>query len=265
MAQETADDGPADLHADVTVRPTADLIPYSNNPKEHPDEQVKKIASSIKNYGWDQPVVVDGDSEIIKGHGRLQAADLLGLTEVPVIERTDLSDAEVQAARIADNKTAESPWNDDTLAIELEQLEQEPIDMDPLGFDDDEINDLLNELDETGAEIDYTDKIETPTYQPTQDEPPALSDLYDLSRYHELTDAIESSAVSGDLEQFLRFAAQRHIVFDYENIAEYFAHADEEIQELMELLTLVIVDYDQAIEQGFVRYASETMEEIDNA
>lgn len=136
-----------DFHADVILRPLDDLIPYSNNPKEHPDEQVKKIASSIKNYGWDQPIVVDGEGEIIKGHGRLQAADLLGLDEVPVIERADLSDAEARAARIADNKTAESPWNDDTLAVELEQLETEPIDMDALGFDDNEIDDLLEPED----------------------------------------------------------------------------------------------------------------------
>ena len=125
-----------------------ELIPYSNNPKEHPEEQVNKIASSIKNYGWDQPIVVDGDGEIIKGHGRLQAAEKLGLDEVPVIWREDLSDAEAKAARIADNKTAESPWSDDLLGAELEFLESSPIDIDTLGFDDDELDDLLGEMDD---------------------------------------------------------------------------------------------------------------------
>ena len=130
----------------ITLIDTGELIPYTNNPKEHPDEQVKKIASSIKNYGWDQPIVVDGDGEIIKGHGRLQAAELLGLDEVPVIRRENLTDAEAKAARIADNKTAESPWSDDLLGAELEFLESSPIDIDTLGFDDDELDDLLDDL-----------------------------------------------------------------------------------------------------------------------
>ena len=122
------------------------LIPYSNNAKEHPEEQVKKIASSIKNYGWDQPIVVDGANEIIKGHGRLQAAELLGLDEVPVITREDLTEAEAKASRIADNKTAESAWIDEALETEVDILaEDEAIDMDSLGFDDEELDSLIGE------------------------------------------------------------------------------------------------------------------------
>ena len=130
-----------ELHDRVERVSRDELIPYSNNPKEHPDQQVKKIASSIKNYGWDQPIVVDGDGEIIKGHGRLQAAEKLGLNEVPVIWRDDLSDAEAKAARIADNKTAESAWNDDLLATELEVLDD--FDADDLGFSQSEVDELL--------------------------------------------------------------------------------------------------------------------------
>jgi len=132
--------------------PAADLIPYTNNPKKHPDEQVQKIASSIKNYGFDQPIVVDEDNEIIKGHGRLQAAELLGMETVPVLRRDDLTDTEKKAARIADNKSAESPWDDDLLSLEVEQTLD---DFDPveLGFDDDELDDLLNEGDDTGPGI----------------------------------------------------------------------------------------------------------------
>jgi len=135
----------SELHDRIELVSPDAVIPYANNAKEHPDEQVKKIASSIKNYGWDQPIVVDGDNEIIKGHGRLQAAELLGLSEVPVIRREDLSDAEAKAARIADNKTAESPWNDDLLATELELLDG--FDAIELGFDDGEIDDLLTPED----------------------------------------------------------------------------------------------------------------------
>ncbi len=154
---------PDTMFADkVDPVPREDLIPYANNPKEHPEEQVNKIASSIKNYGWDQPIVVDGDGEIIKGHGRLQAAEKLGLDEVPVIRREDLTKAEAKAARIADNKTAESPWDDDLLATELETLPE--FDDAELGFDQGAVDDLLAE-------------VETPEFEPVgEDEQPRLDE-----------------------------------------------------------------------------------------
>jgi len=146
------------LNDAIELREADSLIPYSNNPKDHPESQVNKIASSIKNYGWDQPIVVDGDGEIIKGHGRLQAAQKLGLEKVPVIERSDLSDAEAKAARIADNKTAESEWLDDELETEIDLLTQEDaIDVDSLGFDDDEIDNLLAYDDELPEPADEED------------------------------------------------------------------------------------------------------------
>ena len=255
-----------DLHKDVELIDPDDLIPYSNNPKEHPDEQIKKIASSIKNYGWDQPIVIDEENEIIKGHGRLQAAQLLDLDEVPVIRRKDLSESEAKAARIADNKTAESEWDDNVLAVELDALLDVPeIDMDSTGFDEDELDDLLDSLGEEQQEtdIDYTDKIKTPVYEPTG-EKPDLTDLYDTSRYEELLEKVEAADVSEDKREFLRFAAQRHIVFNYENIAEFFAHESPEVQELMEALTLVIVDYEQAIEQGYVTFAEDVLSEAES-
>jgi ParB-like chromosome segregation protein Spo0J len=153
----------SELHTEVALRGTDELLPYTNNPKEHPDEQVKKIASSIKNYGWDQPIVVDGEGEIIKGHGRLQAAELLGLDEVPVIERTDLTDAEARAARIADNKTAESAWDDDLLAAELDVLGN--FSNESLGFDNGEIDDLLADLET--PEFDPVDESEQPNLDET--------------------------------------------------------------------------------------------------
>jgi ParB-like chromosome segregation protein Spo0J len=156
----------SDFATEVELRPTADLIPYTNNPKEHPDEQVKAIASSIKNYGWDQPIVVDGEGEIIKGHGRLQAADLLGLDEVPVIERDDLSYAEARASRIADNRTAESPWDDEMLAVEVDVLEDTgSIDTDTLGFENDELVEVLGEPET--PDFDPIDESEQPALDET--------------------------------------------------------------------------------------------------
>jgi ParB-like chromosome segregation protein Spo0J len=159
------------LEQDVELVERDTLIPYTNNPKEHPDEQVKKIASSIKNYGWDQPIVVDENNEIIKGHGRVQAAELLDLAHVPVIQREDLTDAEKKASRIADNKTAESDWIDDALETEIDLLQDEAIDVDTLGFDDEELDELIEEPEvpefepvgeEEQPDLDETNQTECP-------------------------------------------------------------------------------------------------------
>jgi len=162
-----------DFHDEVTIRPLDSIVPYGENPKEHPQEQVDKIASSIQRFGWDQPIVVDGGGTIIKGHGRYQAAQKLGLEEVPVIEQPGLSDAEVRAARIADNRVAESAWDDDLLAVELELVEESPIDAELTGFDDDEL-------------IEFDDSVESDTVDEL-DEPPienkSLEDLKILNLY----------------------------------------------------------------------------------
>jgi DNA (cytosine-5)-methyltransferase 1 len=164
-----------DAKTDIELVDPDDLLPYANNPKEHPDEQIETIASSIKNYGWDQPIVVDADYEIIKGHGRQQAAKMLGLDEVPVIRREDLTDAEAKAARIADNKTSESDWNDDMLSSELDVLDvADDIDMDSLGFDDDELGSLLDDLDGD----DGVDELDEPEL-----EDKALEDIDILNLY----------------------------------------------------------------------------------
>jgi len=122
------------------------LTPYSNNAKTHPREQIDKIAASIAGFGFDQPIVIDADGVIIKGHGRREASLRLGLDKVPVLVRGDLSVAEIKAARIADNKTAESPWDDEMLRLELETLVSADFDISLTGFDLDEIDRLLQEI-----------------------------------------------------------------------------------------------------------------------
>lgn len=136
-----------DLHDDVAIRPLNDIVPYGENPKDHPQEQVDKIASSIQRFGWDQPIVVDGDGTIIKGHGRYQAAQKLGIEEVPVIEQPGLSEAEARAARIADNRVAESDWNDDLLAVELELVEESGLPLETTAFDESESEEYLEPSD----------------------------------------------------------------------------------------------------------------------
>lgn len=119
--------------------PIEQVFPYPLNTKVHSSTQVRKIANSIASYGWDQPIVVDAEMVIIKGHGRWLAAKELGLEEVPVVIQDELTPEQVRAARISDNKVAESAWDTDSLWEEMSTLADAGIDARDLGF---EIGDL---------------------------------------------------------------------------------------------------------------------------
>ena len=133
----------------VVYRKTTDLIPYVNNSRTHSDEQVTQVASSIKEFGFTNPLLIDEQGGIIAGHGRLMAADKLGLEQVPTITLVGLSDAQRKAYVIADNKLAlNSGWDNELLALEIEQLKGLDFDIDLLGFDKDELADLLPDIEE---------------------------------------------------------------------------------------------------------------------
>lgn len=139
----------AELHDNIEKIEPTELIPYSNNPKSHPEEQVDKIASSIKNYGFVQPIVTDQDNEVIIGHGRLQAAKKLGLEKVPVIKHDNLAESEIKALRLADNRIADTPWEVEKLGVELEQLIEENNFEDLMhGFDEKEFDSLIDSMEE---------------------------------------------------------------------------------------------------------------------
>jgi len=140
----------------IQIKDIDELIPYINNPKEHPEEQINKIASSIKNYGFTVPVVIDHQNEIIAGHGRYKAARKLGLDKIPCIVREDLNQAQIKALRIADNRVAESDWNYELLGVELEDLSLQGFELTLTGFDDEEIESIL-ELEEDELQDDDFD------------------------------------------------------------------------------------------------------------
>jgi len=120
------------------------LIPYAKNSRTHDDAQVAQIAASIKEFGWTNPILVDGDKGVIAGHGRLLAARKLGHDKVPVIELKHMTEAQKKAYVIADNKLAlNAGWDTAMLSIEMQDLEDEGFDLALLGFDDKELNALL--------------------------------------------------------------------------------------------------------------------------
>ena len=124
----------------IIQRNVLELIPYVNNSRTHSDEQVIQIASSIKEFGFTNPILTDGENGIIAGHGRLMAAKKLGLKEVPTIELSHLSEAQKKAYIIADNKLAlNSGWDDAMLAIEFAELEALDFDLELTGFSLEEI------------------------------------------------------------------------------------------------------------------------------
>lgn len=128
---------------EVQWLPVEKIVPYALNNKKHPQRQIDSIASSIAQFGWDVPIVVDEDSIILKGHGRYLAALKLSLTRVPVIVRSDLTPTEKRAARIADNKTAISDWDEEPLKLELEWLKEANFDLELTGFSLEECSQLF--------------------------------------------------------------------------------------------------------------------------
>ena len=147
-----------------------DVKPYPNNPRDN-DGGVDAVANSIKEFGWQQPIVVDKDNVIIVGHTRYKAAKKLGMKQIPVVVADKLTDEQVKAYRLADNKTGElTNWDDDLLNDELGDILD--IDMSDFGFD----LELGNDEDEQAQEDDFDE-------EPPVDPKSKLGQVYQLGRH----------------------------------------------------------------------------------
>jgi DNA modification methylase len=154
------------------------LIPYARNSRTHSDEQVAQIAASIKEFGWTNPILVDGEAGIIAGHGRLAAARKLGMKKIPVIELSHLSSTQKKALIIADNKLAlNAGWDNDMLALEFEELEIEGFDLALTGFGEDE-RDALKPEQVTEGLTDEDAVPDVPVEPKTK-----LGDIYQLGNH----------------------------------------------------------------------------------
>lgn len=228
-----------------------ELIPYEKNPRKN-KEAVKYVAESIKQFGFKVPIIIDKNNVIVAGHTRLLGAKKIGLKTVPCIIADDLTDEQIKAFRIADNKVSEfAEWDFDLLGEELDNIFD--IDMQDFGFDIDELD--LTDEDEIDDDK-YTTKTDIPQYEITGEQPD-LTELVDDTKTNELLEEIENANISEAEKDFLRKASQRHLTFNYRNVAEYYAHADKEMQELMEKSALVIIDINDAIKNGYVKMSEE--------
>jgi DNA modification methylase len=154
------------------------LIPYVKNSRTHSDAQVAQIAASIKEFGWTNPILVDGENGIIAGHGRLMAARKLGHAEVPVIELAHMTDSQKRAYVIADNQLAmNAGWDTSLLSLELADLKDQGFNLDILGFDPKELDKLL-EPEQVDGLTDEDAVPDVPVEPKTK-----LGDIYQLGNH----------------------------------------------------------------------------------
>lgn len=141
---------------EIVYKNIRDLKPYKKNAKKHPKEQVERICNSIKEFGFfeHRAVAIDKDNNVIEGHGRILAAKKAGLKEVPTICLDDMTDEQIKAWRLIENKTAESSYDETLLNQEIEELLKSDIDMEVFGFDTDKLFDNVEEIE---GEVPFTE------------------------------------------------------------------------------------------------------------
>ncbi len=173
----TERDGASPIFPAYNRMSVATLVPYARNARKHSDAQVAQLAASIREFGFTNPILVDGERGIIAGHGRLLAARKLGLAEVPVIELSHLSPAQRRAYVLADNKLAlNAGWDDDLLRLELADLRDEGFDLGLTGFGLDEIGELLAD---NGAGLTDPDQVPEVPAEPVS----RVGDIWLLGRH----------------------------------------------------------------------------------
>ncbi len=199
------------------------LIPYARNPRKN-DTSIEKVAASIKEFGWKQPIVVDKDMIIIAGHTRWGAAKLLELEEAPVVIAKDLTPTQVKAYRLADNRTAdESEWDDTLLALELDDLQGLDYDMSLTGFNAAEIDQLIASVDK--LEEGLTEDDACPDLQ--EETISVLGDIWLLGRHRLLC----GDATNIDhLDQLLQGTKADMVFTDPPYNVDYQGYTDEHLK-----------------------------------
>ena len=229
-----------------------EITPYENNPRIN-DKAVKGVANSIQEFGFQNPIILDKNHVVICGHTRLKAAKKLGYETVPCIVAGALTDEQVKALRLADNKVAEkAEWDEDALAKELGEIFN--FDMADFGFS---MAELEKELGEK-----YTGRLDRVQYD-IKGPKPEVEDCFEDFKYHALLDEIDAANVPEAEKQLLRLLAARFIVFRFNRIAEYYAHSGEEVKGLFRRLVAVQIDYEEAIQNGVAKLYEDLQEIAD--
>lgn len=217
-------------------RKISELKNWEKNPRTISEKAFKELEQSVEVLGNFEPLVINIDGTVIAGNQRLRLETKKGNNEVDVyVPERELSEEEIKKIGVISNRHS-GEWDMDILANEFEDVIKE------MGFDD-----LLAGFDDKT----YSSKLVSPIYEPSE-EKPRISELVDTRKTDELLKEIEGANISNEEREFLRLSAQRHLVFNYEKIADHYAHSDNKVKELMESSALVIIDFKKAIEGGFV-------------
>lgn len=225
------------------------LINAEYNPRQLTKKQYAHLKDSIKRFGFVDPVIINTNKDrkniIIGGHQRVTIAKDLKIKEVPCVE-LDLDIEKERELNIRLNQNT-GEWDFDILSnlFDVDDL----IDW---GFTDHDLKLFDDDLEDEN----YSRKVESPVYE-TKNKKPKIKDLVTDQKVEELLTAIDQAENLDDKEaNFLRLSAMRHLKFDYEKIADYYAHASKATQSLMEDSALVIIDFDKAIEKGYVKLSN---------
>lgn len=238
----------------IEVLKIEDLVFDPANARKHSKKNLDAIIGSLSKFGQQKPIVVDKNNVVVAGNGTLEAAKKIGWTKINCV-RTDLTGPEAIAFALADNRTAElAEWDLEPLTKTLQSLKDIDFDLGSIGFDDDFLKDSSLTQDDQEK---YTKKIESPLYSPKGDKP-NISELVDTSTSQLLIEQIDNDPnLTPQEKDFLRLASYRHVVFNYEKIAEFYAHSSPHMQNHMENSALVIIDFNKAIELGFVKLSQD--------
>ncbi len=223
--------------------PIDQLISAEYNPRQLTQRQYQNLRDSIQRFGLVDPILINVNKDrkniIIGGHQRLKIAKVLGIENIPCVE-LDLTLEKEKELNIRLNQNI-GDWDFDLLANNFDFNE-----LLNWGFNEIDLQIFDNEKEEV-----YSSKIKSPVYE-IKNSKPQIEDVIDDTKTKELFKEIEESSVTQEEKEFLKNSAMRHYVFDYSKIADYYAHSDNEMQGLMEKSALVIIDYEKAIENGFV-------------
>lgn len=229
----------------IEIKKLSDLKPAPYNPRKSNEKQEKHLTESLTKFGVVEPIIFNKQTGfIIGGHFRVRELKKLGYKDVECVI-LDLSPEEEKELNIRLNaNTGEFDFE------MLQEWDKEELAGWGLDFGDNEQDDF------------YTSKVESPIYTPKK-EIPEIEGLCNLGNYNKLICDIEKSNITDKEKIFLKLAATRHIVFDYSEIAEFYSHSEKDVQDLMENSALIIIDYDKAIELGFVQL-HKTLSELMN-
>ena len=241
-------------------RKLSQLIPWQRNPRQIKGAEVTRLQESLVEFGQVEPTAIGPDNELYNGHQRLKSwAAKFGDIEIDVrVSSRALSEKEREKLTVYLHKGAAGSWDFDTLSSwEAPELIE-------WGFSSQALKEMKSEItsidsllkSESGEDQNYSRKIEAPIYTPKGDKPP-ISDLFDTTKALALIQEIDAAELPDEERQFLKAAALRHTVFNYRNIANYYAHSSAAVQRLMENSALVIIDFNRAIELGYVKLTEE--------